>query len=140
MVKQLIATEKKIQRLTAERSSLLAQIPDLKAKKDIEGIKSAQRSANALDVAIDRLKQYWHSIKLVGDTMAQLMVDIDLIKQFALVQATGYVSGKEGLRDELKTEIPFRLLFEYPSIDVFTEELSKRLSEHDRGRVMGLVE
>jgi hypothetical protein len=39
MVKQLIATEKEIQRLTAERSSLLAQIPDLKAKKDIEGIK-----------------------------------------------------------------------------------------------------
>jgi hypothetical protein len=75
MVKQLISTEKEIQRLTAERSSLLAPIPDLKAQKDIEGIKSAQHSANALDVAIDRLKQYWHSIKLVGDTIALHMVD-----------------------------------------------------------------
>jgi hypothetical protein len=37
---------------------------------DIERVKFAQRSANALDVAIGRLKQYWHAIKLVGDTMA----------------------------------------------------------------------
>jgi len=44
------------------------------------------------------------------------------------------------LRAELKKEIPFRLLFEYPSLDVFAEELSKRVSEHNRGRVMGLVE
>jgi len=43
------------------------------------------------------------------------------------------------LRNELKTEIPFRLLFEYPNIDVFTDELSKRLSEHAREQrvVMG---
>lgn len=107
MVEQLIATEKEIQRLTAERSSLLAQIPVLKAKEDIEGIKLAQRSAIALAVTTDRLKQYLHSIKLVGDTMAQHMVDIDLIKQFSLVQATGYVSGKEGLHDELKTAKAF---------------------------------
>ena len=32
------------------------------------------------------------------------------------------------LRAELKTEIPFRLLFEYPSLDVFAEELGKRFS------------
>jgi acyl-CoA synthetase (AMP-forming)/AMP-acid ligase II/aryl carrier-like protein len=30
------------------------------------------------------------------------------------------------LRAELKSEIPFRLLFEYPSLDAFAEELSKR--------------
>ena len=30
---------------------------------------------------------------------------------------------------ELKTEIPFRLLFEYPSFDMFAEELGKRFSE-----------
>jgi hypothetical protein len=39
--------------------------------------------------------------------MALHMVGIDLIKQFALVQATGCVSGKEGLHDELKTAEEF---------------------------------
>src|ERR1700752_3623862 len=107
MVNELIGTEEEIQRLTTERSSLLASIPELKAKEDIEGIKAAQRSATALDGSIGGLKQYWHSIKLVGDTMALRMVDIDLIKQFALVQATGYVSGKEGLPHELKAAEQF---------------------------------
>jgi polyketide synthase PksJ len=43
------------------------------------------------------------------------------------------------LRDELKTEIPFRLLFEYPSLEVFAEELSKRFSEHTEGRVRSSI-
>lgn len=107
MVKELVAAEQDIQRLTAERASLLGPIPDLKAKGDIEGIRSAQRSSSDLDVAIRRLKQYRDSIKFVGDTIAQRMVDIDLIKQFALVQSTGYVSGKEGLYDELKAADQF---------------------------------
>lgn len=33
------------------------------------------------------------------------------------------------LRDQLKAEIPVRLLFDYPSLDVFAEELSKELSK-----------
>jgi acyl-CoA synthetase (AMP-forming)/AMP-acid ligase II/acyl carrier protein len=41
---------------------------------------------------------------------------------------------------EFKTEIPFRLLFDYPSLEMFAEELSKWMSDHDRACVMGLVE
>jgi aryl carrier-like protein len=35
------------------------------------------------------------------------------------------------LRTELKMEISFRLLFEYPRLDVFTKELGKLFSEDD---------
>jgi acyl-CoA synthetase (AMP-forming)/AMP-acid ligase II/acyl carrier protein len=44
------------------------------------------------------------------------------------------------LRDELNAEIPFRLLFDYPNLEMFAEELSKWISDHDRACVMGLVE
>ncbi len=65
-------------------------------------VSRVQQIAGKLNASSEQLKQYWHVIKLVGDTMALRMVDIDLIKQFGLVQATGYVSGKEGLEAELE--------------------------------------
>jgi hypothetical protein len=51
MVRQLVATEKEIQRLTAERSSLLAPIPDLKATKDIQGNSYARRRPHPINIA-----------------------------------------------------------------------------------------
>jgi hypothetical protein len=43
----------------------------------------------------------------LDQSQKELLVNIDLIKQSALVQATGYLSGKEGLHNELKTAEQF---------------------------------
>lgn len=107
MVRELMQTEKNIQRLRSEREALLSGIPAFKAGGDMDGIRALQAKAQQLQEEIESWQQYWHSIKLIGDTMALALVDIDLIKQFALQQQPGYVSGKDGLASELKAATHF---------------------------------
>jgi acyl-CoA synthetase (AMP-forming)/AMP-acid ligase II/acyl carrier protein len=53
------------------------------------------------------------------------------------IKATQVVSR---LCHDLKSEISFRLLFEYPSFDLFVKELAKRFSRDKQERVRSLVE
>ena len=107
MVNEICLAEHTIQSLTPVVDAARAELSEAVASKDIARIQRAQAGITAANEPIEHWRQYWHCIKLVGDTVAARFVDVDYFKAFSLAQAPGYLSGKDGLEAEMKAAVRF---------------------------------
>jgi len=102
MIDFLVDLENRVIELNRGRKALKAPIPNLKAAGRFDQIRSTQGQVSLLDEQLDLLHYERDCVLLVGDTIASRILDVDAIKHFAQYPASGFISGKEGLKSEIE--------------------------------------
>ncbi len=101
MLDAVISIEQAIRTLQVERKAKKITLAQLKATHDAAELREAQSVVSSLEEQTAILRYQRDCVLFVGDTIASKFLDVDSVKHMAAFQSPGFLSGKEGLDQEI---------------------------------------